>query len=55
MLNNTYTVKILIDARVFIGIMVDAAVGSGRLLEAIVLERDKQLCGIIFAQKLPLL
>ena len=32
------------------GIMVDALVGSGRLLEASVLEWDKQLCVIIFAQ-----
>ena len=33
-----YTVKILIDARAFIRIMVDAEVGSGLLLEATVLE-----------------
>ena len=33
-----YTVKILIEAWAFIRIMVDAEVGSGRLLEATVLE-----------------
>ena len=33
-----HTIKILIEARAFIRIMVDAEVGSGRLLEATVLE-----------------
>ena len=33
-----YTVKILIEARAFIRILVDAKVGNGRLLEATVLE-----------------
>ena len=44
------TVKIIIEAQAFICIMVDAEVGSGRLLEATILEWDKQLCGMIFAQ-----
>ena len=35
---NRFTVKILIDAWVFIRIMVDAEVGNGRLIEATVLE-----------------
>ena len=41
-LNERHTVKILIEAREFIRIMVDAEVGSGWLLEATVLEWDKQ-------------
>ena len=36
--HTAHTVKILIDARAFIIFMVDAEVGSGRLLEASVLE-----------------
>ena len=40
------TVKILIDSRVFFRIMFDAEVGSGLLLEATVLECNKQLCGM---------
>ena len=44
------TIKILIEAQAFIRIMVDVEVGSGRLLEATVLEWDEQLCKMIFVQ-----